>query len=297
MKTVKMLGTEIGDEVRGELREGFADVSWFVRKGHNVCGDSAFVHADDSKIVAAVLDGVNGEPGADQASSVAAVAIVNHLKGIESPGKDDIQEALVNAHGNMVFGLTTVALAVVTRDGRFLCASVGDSLAYSLDMKGEVRLELPGARIVGPGSPVQRYLMYRNVVPAALGMGGDMEIRFKAGELSQGDMLLLTTDGVTDNLTIYVEKGAVRDCTGTKDLGLVIGDAREAQPVVRAIRDEVVRRMGERFDIRDPDRMLVAKTDDVAVVGIKYTGSGIAGREVRRLSKVRRASKKKGKRL
>ena len=114
MKTVKMLGTEIGSETRGDVREAFAQVSWFIRRGHNVCGDSAFVHMDDSKVVAAVLDGVSGEPGADQASSVAAVALVNHLKNIASPDKNDIQNAFVKAHSNIVFGLTTVALAVTS---------------------------------------------------------------------------------------------------------------------------------------------------------------------------------------
>jgi serine/threonine protein phosphatase PrpC len=297
MKTVKMLGTEIGSETRGDVREAFAQVSWFIRRGHNVCGDSAFVHMDDSKVVAAVLDGVSGEPGADQASSVAAVALVNHLKNIASPDKNDIQNAFVKAHSNIVFGLTTVALAVIMKDGRFLCGSVGDSMAYSVETRGTARPELPGARIVGPGSPLLRYLTYRNVVPAALGMQKDMEMCFKRGELSKGESVLLMTDGVTDNLTIYVENGVVKDCTGAKDLGSIIGDAKDAASVVRRIGDEIIRRMDAKFDIRDPGRVLVAKKDDVAVICVRYTGNGIVGEGIRQASKIRRASKKKRKDL
>ncbi len=297
MKTLKLLATQIGGEIGGDVKEAFADISYFVRRGHSVCGDSAFVHVDDSKVVAAVLDGVSGEEGADHASSVAAVAIVNYLRGIAAPDKDDIQDAFVKAHINLSFGLTTVVLAVIMKDGRFLCGSVGDSMAYSLDTKGTVRLELPGARVVGPGTPILRFLMYRNVVPAALGMQGGMEILFKQGELRQGDSILLMSDGVTDNLTIYVEDGVVKDCGGAKDLALMVEGAKDTRSVVRRIRDEVVKRMEERYDIRDPDRVLVAKKDDVALIGIRYTGTGIVGAGVGRPSKIRRASKKKRKGL
>jgi hypothetical protein len=190
-----------------------------------------------------------------------------------------------------------VVLAVVMKDGRFICGSVGDSMAYSVDTKGAVRLELPGARVVGPGTPILRFLMYRNVVPAALGMQKDMEIFFKQGELGNGDSILLMTDGVTDNLTIYVEDGVVKDCGGANDIALMIENAKDERSVVRRIRDEVVKRMDENYDIRDPDRVLVAKKDDVAVVGIRYTGTGVVGKGVGRASKIRRASKKKGKGL
>lgn len=297
MKTVKILGTETGDEITGIIREQFAEIVYFVRKGHNVCGDSAFVHVDDSKIVAAVLDGVSGEPGADQASSVAAIAILNHLKGIPSPKKNDIQAAFVKAHSNIVFGFSTVALVIVMKNGSFICGSVGDSMAYSLDTKGTVRPELPGARIVGPGSPIQRFLMYRNVVPAALGMPNDMEICFKQGELSQGDSILLMTDGVIDNMAIYMDNGTVKDCTGAKDLASVIGDAKDASSVMSRIKDETIRRMDAGFDIRDPDRVLVAKKDDMAVICIRYTGNGNVGEGIRQASKIRRVSKKKRKNL
>ena len=270
MKSVKLLGSAIGGEERGGFQEGFAEVSYVVRKGHEACGDSAFAYVDDRKAIIAVFDGVSGEPGAEQASSVAAVATLNSLKAKDSPTKDDIQEAFVEAHSNITYGFTTAAVAVVERKGRFISGSVGDSTLYSLGRKGRVRLELVPMRIVGNGTPVMDFLMQRAVVPVALGLPSDMQIYMREGRLSDGDSLLLMTDAVLDNLSVNVRKGKVSDCSGVADLTRILRGAAGIKEAVSRIRDEIVRRMDARFDIRDPDAVLVAKQDDMAIVGLRF---------------------------
>jgi len=270
MKTVKLLGNGIGDEEKGSFSEGFADIAYVVRRGHGTCGDSAFAHVDDKKAVIAVFDGVSGEPGAGEASSIAALAMLNSLKNVDSPTKNDLQESLVNAHSNIVTGSTTAAVIVVEKTGRFICASVGDSTIYSLDKSGRLKLQLQPMRVVGKGSPLDEFIFQRMVVPAALGLDADMPILMREGKLSGGDVLLVMTDAVIDNLKIRVKGGKVADASGEEDLRLIIGGASGAAGIVRLIRDEIVRRMKAKFDIRDKDSALVSKLDDLAIVGLLF---------------------------
>jgi hypothetical protein len=270
MKTVKLLGNRIGDEERGSFSEPFADIAYDVRRGHETCGDSAFAYCDDKKAVIAVFDGVSGEPGAAEASSIAALAILNHLKGKDSPTKNDMQESLVNAHANVIVGYTTASVAVVERGGRFICASVGDSTIYSLGKDGGMKLELQPMRTVGKGAPVDEFIFQRMVVPVALGLDADMQILMREGKLDDGDFLLVMTDAIMDNLKIKVKGGKVADTSGVEDLRLIIGDASGAANVVKSIRDETVRRMDARFDIREKDSVLVSKLDDLAIVGLLF---------------------------
>jgi hypothetical protein len=270
MKTVKLLGNGIGDEERGSFSEPFADIAFDVRRGHETCGDSAFAFCDDKKAVIAVFDGVSGEPGAAEASSIAALAMLNHLKGKDSPTKNDMQESLVNAHANVIVGYTTAAVIVVEKTGRFICASVGDSTIYSYSKSGVVKLELQPMRVVGKGTPLDEFIFQRMVVPVALGLDADMQILIRDGKLEGGDSILVMTDAVMDNLKIKLKGGKVADTSGVEDLKLIIGDASGAAEVVKSIRDEIVRRMDARFDIREKDSALVSKLDDLAIVGLLF---------------------------
>jgi len=270
MKTVKLLGNGIGDEEKGSFSEGFVDVAYVVRKGHAVCGDSAFAYVDDRKAVVAVFDGVSGEPGAEEASSIAALAMLNHLKGIDSPTRNDLQESLVNAHANVIVGYTTATIAVVEKGGRFICASVGDSTIYSLGKNNRMKLELEPMRTVGKGTQADEFIFQRMVVPSALGLDADMQILMREGKLGDGDILLVMTDAVMDNLRIKLKAGKVADISGLEDLKLIIGDASGTAAIVNRVRDEIVRRMKARFDIREEGSMLVSKLDDLAIVGLRF---------------------------
>ena len=274
MKTVKLIGTEIKGEEKGNFSEGFADIAYLVRKGHDVCGDSAFIAVDENKAVLAVLDGVSGEPDAEQASSVAALAMLNYLKNIESPTQEEIQEAFVTGHSNIISGFTTAVVVVVQKNGKFIAGSVGDSAFYGIDKGRKIILEIPPARIVGEGSPVSSFIPMRNAVPSALGLPGDLNILIKQGKLENGEIVLLATDAVMDNMKVKIKDDAVIDSSGIEDLGDIIKGANDPVQVVGKVCGEVVKRMAKVTEKKDKDSILVTKPDDLAVVCLRFTGAG-----------------------
>ena len=286
MNTIKILGKDVKDKEDGNLKSGFVDFSYFVKKGHDVCGDSAFVYHDEKKAIIAVFDGVSGVDGAEQASSIAAVFILNYLKNMSSPNKDDLQEALVNAHANIVYGFTTALIVVIMKDGKFIAGSVGDSALYSYG-KGKLQLELAPLRLVGEGMDFFRYMMGRNIVPNALGMPSDMEILFRDGALEKGDILLLVTDGIVDNLKILTKENLVTDCSGINDLLAIIETETDVDKIVKRITDCIFLRWENKNVPLVLGEKITIKTDDLDIVGIQFG----------HLSKVRRLSKKKGKHL
>jgi len=272
-ETIKLLGMEIKKKMAGSISSPFADISYLVRKMHDACGDSAIIYVDDDKAVLAVLDGVSGEPGAEQASSVAAIAILNHLKGIDSPSKDDLQEAMVQGHTHITNGFTTALVVVMEKNGRFFSASVGDSVLYSIDKGSRVKQEFLQKRIVGEGSSIFRYMAFRNVVGSVLGAPGDMEIFFKQGKVEPGEFLLLVTDGVTDNLKFDVDEGMVKDCSGERDLKEIIGEKKDEKAIVKAIEEEVLARMENKVQINEAKESLIIKPDDLAIICIGFNES------------------------
>jgi len=210
---------------------------------------------------------VSGEPGAEVASSVAAVAILNHLKKIEKIKPIDLQDALIHAHSNIIMGTTTALIVVIERSGSFMCASVGDSAMYSIDKDGKVATQIEQMRVVGPGSSIFRFMMLRNVVGSVLGTEGDLQIYFKQGTLDPGESLLLLSDGITDNLVIKTQEGNVSDCTGVEDLKSIIGHDREIGKIVTRIRKEIWRRMEDKVELKEKDKSLLIKPDDFAMIG------------------------------
>jgi len=269
-ETIKLLGMEIKKEKAGSISVPFADISYLVRRMHDACGDSAFIHADKKKVIIAVFDGVSGEQGAEQASSVAAIAILNHLKDIDSPSKDDLQEAMVQGHSHITNGYTTALVVIVEKNGRFSSASVGDSALYSIDKAGMIKLELLPKRIVGEGSSIFRFMAFRNIVGSVLGAPGDMEIFFKEGMLDAGDLLLMATDGITDNLKFDVEEGKVKDCSGERDLKEIIGEKNEAKAIIKTIEEEIMRRIENKVQINEAKESLIIKRDDLAIICLKF---------------------------
>ncbi len=286
MNVVKILGKDVKDKEEGNIKSDIAAISYLVKKGHDVCGDSAFIYSDETKAILAVFDGVSGMEGADQASSIAALSVLNFLKGFESPNKDDLQEALIGAHANIVYGSTTALVAIILKDGSFVAGSVGDSALYSSG-KSELKLEISPLRSVGEGSDFFQYMINRNIVPNALGMPTDMEILYRNGKLEKGDSLILMTDGILDNLKIIAKDNIVADCSGIKDLRFIIGDSSDPKDIVKKITSAVFERLENRTVHLEEGEKFTSKSDDIALVVAKFG----------QMSKVRRLSKKKGKRL
>lgn len=261
-----------GSELEGRAEAGgktaFCEFFALVRKGHSECGDSAFVFADKDRIVAAVLDGVSGEPGAAMASSDAAKAILECLKTVKEPGESAVKEAMAKAHLAIRIGYTTATILHMSRDGKFIVASLGDSPAFSIDKAGKVALELKMARAVGDGDSILKFFHFRNMVTSVLGSQTPLEISMRGGTLKGGEVLILASDGLSDNLYLEVKEGYVSDSSGTKDLSRIIGKLRSPGAIVKKLLKTTETRVrGERCE--EPGRVLVPKVDDIAIIAVR----------------------------
>lgn len=263
-----ILGSEVADSEAGSGKNAFSECYVIVRKGHGDCGDSAFVYSDESKTILAVFDGVSGEAGAANASSEAAEALLDGLKGLEKIDAKKMEAAVRKAHERITFGLTTMAVAFVRKDGSFMVAGIGDSPIYSFSRKGQVDLELPLARAVKDGDAVFKYFYYRNMLTSALGPGSSWELAIRSGKLKSGEMLILASDGLSDNLYVKVKDGFVAESSGLEDLRGLIGKRESPEGIVKALAEEVQRRLAA-GKIERADSILVPKEDDLAIAVIR----------------------------
>ncbi len=244
--------------------EGF-EFSISVRKGHEECGDSAFIYAEE-RIIAGVFDGVSGEAGAAEASSVAAEKILAFFKGKKKIGEKEMKEAILLANGSITHGKTTAALLSIDKGGSFITVCVGDSLVYSIDSDGTVSVEIQQGRSVGDDHSILKYLYFRNLVTSVLGLP-EVDMHVRKGRLKKGELIILASDGLSDNLYFKVKEGYVSDTAGTSDLKSMIGKIREPGSLVRLVMGESVKRMaGEKVEL--PDRWLVPKKDDIALIAV-----------------------------
>lgn len=285
MNEIKLLGKDIKTEKKGDAECEYAQIAYDVRRMHDVCGDSALIYMDEKKIILAVLDGVSGEQGAEQASSIAAIAILNYLREKDRITKEDLQDALTGAHSHIVYGFTTALVVAIKPDGSFLSASIGDSTFYSLGRNSELDLVMDVMRMVGVGSPVFRFALFRNNVTSVLGLDADLEIYFKDGMLEPGDTLILVTDGILDNLKFQTEDNKVKSCSGTEDMKEIIGKKHEAKAIVRNIRSEILKRMKNPAEIKEGNQSLIIKPDDFAIIAIHFKGKAQPKKKTRKRRK------------
>ncbi|MFH1393566.1 MAG: protein phosphatase 2C domain-containing protein [Candidatus Micrarchaeota archaeon] len=266
-------GTEITLNKKAAISSPIGSASCAVRRGHEVCGDSAFLYCDDDNLIFGVFDGVSGEPGADRASSAAAAEILRILKGLKSPGEKGMREALTAAHASLTDGYTTALVVFVGKDGRFVAASVGDSSLYSIDIKGNISLEMPLGRIVKEGDTIFRFMKFRNIVKSVIGWNaGGMEIQMQRGKLSAGEILILSSDCLPDNLEIEVSEFNVEDASGTRDLKGIIGRSRSPEKILDKIYKEIRGRMSLGGRKLRGQFILEPKLDDLAILVFKYLG-------------------------
>lgn len=261
-------GGEVADSVSAEGKTPFCEFIVIVKKGHAECGDSAFTYADSDKFIAAVLDGVSGEPGASMASADAASAILEYLKTIGTPSEPAIKEALTKAHLAIRIGATTATLLHMGKDGSFIVASIGDSPVFGMDEKGKLSLEIPVSRVVKDNDSILKYFYYRNYVTSVLGAQNDLRLGIRSGKLKKGQALIIASDGVSDNLFVKVNKGYVTDSSGIEDLEKILGALRSPKAMAGRLLSVIESRIkGGKAD--EPGRMLVPKEDDIAIVAVR----------------------------
>jgi len=264
-----MLGEAIKKEMSFGCRTKFGECFSFVRKGHEECGDSAFVYMDGKKAILGVFDGVSGEAGAASASSIAATAVLEFLKKHDKASGKIMAKALAKASREINQGYTTATVCFVEKDGTTILAGVGDSPVYGITKKGKIALELPLGRAVGDDNAIFKFFFFRNLVTSVLGPSGvDIHIHTREGKIRKGETLIIASDCLNDNLYIKVRKGYVRDSSGTEDLRKIIGRLKKPESIVKKIAKEIRKRIGKgkkEFE----DYVLVPKEDDLALIAFR----------------------------
>lgn len=198
-----------------------------------------------------VADGMGGHPAGDVASAL-AVDVVFESVGDLAPDADpgtarDVLHAAVAEAGRRVAeegrrdpdrrGMGTTATALLVRDGRWTVAHVGDSRGY-LFRDGELE-RVTVDHTVFPGS---------NTLTRALGTEEEPDPDVYEGELRDGDLFLLCSDGLTK---VLGEEEIAGRLAGVVDAGSDAGSDPGLEEAARGLVEEANRRGG-------PDNVTVA---------------------------------------
>ncbi len=254
----------------------FADFAAIVKKGHSECGDSAFVFVDQKKIILAVFDGVSGESGAARAAETAARMVLSKLKPRDQADESVLRSVLADADQAIKSGYTTATILFLTKSGKYVLAAVGDSPAYLFPASGSQHTAvrpsvlISQSRAVGSGNSIMKFFAHRNIVTSVLGKhDGESEAAITTGTLKSGDMIMLASDGLSDNLYVKVNDGFVTDSSGCEDLARIIGSADYPKAMLNLLAKAANERMGkERTD--NEFGILVPKQDDLAIAIVKF---------------------------
>jgi len=206
---------------------------------------AALFCCDEQRAVLAVADGLGGQPAGDQASQSALTALG---ECVDRAVRDEtgLRDAILNGFENANRAVTALGvgaattLAVVEIDGcRVRPYHAGDSAILIVGQRGRIRLQSIDHSPVGYGVHAgmisERDAMDHDERHIVLNMVGCADMRIDIGatvELRPRDTLLLSTDGVTDNLHAgeiveRIRKGSLTDCAASLAR---LCDARMRQP-------------------------------------------------------------------
>jgi serine/threonine protein phosphatase PrpC len=205
----------------------------------------AVVGSDD---LAMVADGMGGPPGGEIASAV-AVSLVH--AAFTGGSLDELQAAVraanraiwdrANASADLDGMGTTVCAAGLTKDGTLVVVNVGDSRAYVLHDAALTQLtddHSVTAELVRRGELNEQQALdhpHHSILTRALGVGPDVELDGRALPASEGDRLLVGTDGLFNEVP---DDEIASVLTGTQDLQEV-ADVLVELAVSRGGRDNV----------------------------------------------------------
>jgi serine/threonine protein phosphatase PrpC len=247
---------------------------------HTERNEDNFV-VDRQHDVYGVFDGVGGYAGGELASQTAANVIHHHAADISSSESLDdtaaqLKEALFNANGNIMRvtreAATTAVIAKIHEVDGALYASiahVGDSRAYILHdgvLRGLTTDHTPSrvtghtvdamarqerlAEVIDINVLSQNSMMafrHRNIIGACLGRDYEVKSDVKHFIVESGDILILTSDGVHDNLTTQEMQALL----------LAVPNADYAQLLTEAAHE------------RAREAHIRAKMDDITAVAVK----------------------------
>ena len=166
-----------------------------------------------------VADGMGGHAAGEVASEM-AVRITSHqigsLRGLSDEQAGDRVSAAIRAANDAIFertlaehdkrGMGTTATVLVLMPSRYLIGQVGDSRAYLLREGNLLQLTKDHSYVqeqvdAGLLTPEQaRTHPYSNVITRCVGANEDVAPDVYFGNLEQGDVVLLASDGLTGML-------------------------------------------------------------------------------------------------
>jgi serine/threonine protein phosphatase PrpC len=184
-----------------------------VRKGNE---DNFFADANEYRGLFMVADGMGGHAAGEVASKMAVEIVsvdLEKLKDLESADALEMVSLALRHANRAVFersaaerdkmGMGSTASVLVLADERFIIGHLGDSRIY-LFRDGELRQITHDHSIVQ--EQVDAGLITRdaakhhkqsNVITRCVGMGWDVEPDITDGDVRQGDVFLLASDGLT----------------------------------------------------------------------------------------------------
>ena len=184
-----------------------------VRKGNE---DSFFADANEYRGLFMVADGMGGHAAGEIASQMAVEVVsldLEKLKDLESATALEMVALSLRHANRAVFersaaerdklGMGSTASVLVLGDERFIVGHIGDSRIY-LFRDGEMRQvthdhsvvqeQIDAGLITREGAKNHKQ---SNVITRCIGMGWDVEPDIIDGEVRQGDVFLLASDGLT----------------------------------------------------------------------------------------------------
>ena len=184
-----------------------------VRKGNE---DSFFADANEYRGLFMVADGMGGHAAGEIASQMAVEVVsadLEKLKDLESADALELVSLSLRHANRAVFerssaerdkmGMGSTASVLILGDERFIIGHLGDSRIY-LFRDGEMRQMTHDHSVVQEQidagiitRDAARNHKQSNVITRCVGMGWDVEPDISDGEVRQGDVFLLASDGLT----------------------------------------------------------------------------------------------------
>jgi serine/threonine protein phosphatase PrpC len=179
--------------------------------------DNLFFKADPYRGIFIVADGMGGHAAGEVASEMAVQIVARELEDVRSLAEeqrvaDQMRRALKAANAAIFErtisevdkqGMGTTASVLMLSEGRYLIGQIGDSRVYLL-RDGVLR------QLTKDHSYVQeqvdagfltaeqaRYHPYSNVITRCVGASDSVEPDVYVGEVRQGDVFLVASDGLT----------------------------------------------------------------------------------------------------
>jgi len=184
-----------------------------IRSGNE---DSVYAEASPYRGVFMVADGMGGHAAGEIASEMAVRIVTRELTSVNEIGTEHSVEGIKNTlrgANRAIFertlaesdkqGMGTTASVLVLAGNRYLIGQVGDSRVYRV--RGGVLQQLTKDHSyvqeqvdAGFITPEQaRFHPYSNVITRCVGAGRDVEPDTYTGEVEDGDVFLVASDGLT----------------------------------------------------------------------------------------------------